>query len=218
MRAFLRHALEPADRLGEILFGIIMALGFTGAVRLGHEEADNHALFVGILGCNIAWGIVDGVMYAMGELFERGRKTRLARKVKEAPSADAALEDIARELDGRQVMEMATPEERAQIHRWVADILRRAEPERARMKSADILGALAVAIVIILCTAPIIAPFLLVQDPETAVRVANGVGLAELFLLGIWWGRVVGQSPWWIATGLSVVGLVLVLVTILLGG
>ena len=46
MRAFLRHALDPADRLGEILFGLIMALGFTGAVRLGREEADNHALFV----------------------------------------------------------------------------------------------------------------------------------------------------------------------------
>ena len=32
-RAFIRRHLEPTDRLGEILFGLIMALGFTGAVR-----------------------------------------------------------------------------------------------------------------------------------------------------------------------------------------
>ena len=86
------------------------------------------------------------------------------------------------------------------------------------MKGADVLGAVAVAIMIILCTAPIVAPFLFVPDPEVAVRVANGVGLVELFLLGIWWGRVVGQSPWRIATGLTVVGLALVLICILLGG
>ena len=45
-----------------LLFGLIMALGFTGAVRLGREEADNRTLFIGILGGNIAWGIVDGGM------------------------------------------------------------------------------------------------------------------------------------------------------------
>ena len=62
MRTFIQRYLAPADRLGEILFGLIMALGFTGAVRLGHEKADNRALFVGIFGCNLAWAIVDGDM------------------------------------------------------------------------------------------------------------------------------------------------------------
>src|SRR5436190_12724381 len=107
MRAFLRHALDPADRLGEILFGLIMALGFTGAVRLGREEADNRALFVGILGCNIAWGIVDGVMYALGEWFERGRKARLTRHLLSAATEDEALVHLAKELDGRQILERA---------------------------------------------------------------------------------------------------------------
>jgi len=218
MRAFLRHALEPADRLGEILFGIIMAIGFTGAVRFGFEEADNRALLVGILGCNIAWGVVDGVMYAIGELFERGRKTRLAQKVLGAPTEAEGLAEIARELEGRQILELATPEERGQLHRWVAAVIRRADPKPARLQRADLLGATAVALVIMLCTAPIVAPFLLFRTPEVAVRVANAVGLAELFLLGLWWGRVVGQSPWRIATGLTIVGLVLVVVTILLGG
>src|SRR6185295_10580271 len=99
MRAFLRHALDPVDRLEEILFGLIMALGFTGAVRLGLEEANNWALFTGILGCNFAWAIVDGVMYVLTELFERGRKARLAREVRAASTEAAALQIIGGEFD-----------------------------------------------------------------------------------------------------------------------
>src|SRR4030095_1923207 len=34
MPTFIQRYLDPDDRLGEILFGLIMALGFTGAVRL----------------------------------------------------------------------------------------------------------------------------------------------------------------------------------------
>src|SRR5512134_2455949 len=100
MRAFIQRYLDPAGRLGEILFGLIMALGFTGAVRLGWEEPDNRALFIGIFGCNLAWAIVDGVMYVLGELFERSRKVRLFREVSSAKSDAAALQKIAEELDG----------------------------------------------------------------------------------------------------------------------
>jgi hypothetical protein len=86
MATFIQRYLEPADRLGEILFGLIMALGFTGAVRLGVEDADNRTLFISILGCNIAWAIVDGVMYVLTALFEQGRKALLVRDVRAAPS------------------------------------------------------------------------------------------------------------------------------------
>ena len=218
MRAFLRHALEPADRLGEILFGLIMALGFTGAVSLGLEEADNRALLIGILGCNIAWGIVDGVMYVIGELFERGRRFRLARHVIDAPSETAAFEHMDKEFGGRSLMDLATPEERERFHKWVVELVRRWEPVPAGIRRDDLLGGLAVALIIIVCTAPIVAPFLFVSDPNLAVRVAHGVGLVELFLLGLWWGKTVGVSPWRISLGLTLVGLALVGVCIALGG
>lgn len=218
MKGFRRRVLDPADRLGEVLFGLIMALGFTGAVRFGLEEADNRALFAGILGCNIAWGIVDGVMYALGELFERGRKTRLARQVREAPGEGAAVAAVAKELGGRDLVDLATDAERSELYRWVVRVLRRAAPERARLRTSDVVGALAVALVIVACTAPVVAPFLLIADPAVAVRAAHGVGLAELFVLGLWWGRMVGAGSWRTAAGLTLVGLLLVLVTIALGG
>jgi VIT1/CCC1 family predicted Fe2+/Mn2+ transporter len=217
MRAFLHRHLDPADRLGEVLFGLIMALGFTGAVRLGLEEPDNRALLVAIFGCNLAWAVVDSVMYVLGSLFERGRKARLAREVASAATDEAAMQQVGSELDG-PLMELTTPAERAQIYRSVIAVLRRSTLPPARLRIEDLLGGAAVALVIIVSTLPILVPFVAVSDAAVAVRIANLIGLAMLFLLGMWWGRVVGSSPLRLAAGLTLVGAVLVLVTILLGG
>lgn len=217
MRAFIQRYLDPADRLGEVLFGLIMALGFTGAVRLGHEAADNRALFIGIFGCNLAWAIVDGVMYVLTGLFERGRKARLFREVLRAPSEEAALERIGDELDG-PLLELTTPEERGQLHRWTLAILRREQPELPRLRRDDVLGGVAVALVIVLATFPIVVPYLVIADPSLAVRLSHLIALTLLFLLGAWWGHVVGGRSMRIASGLTLLGMTLVLITIALGG
>ena len=217
MRAFIERYLDPAGRLGEVLFGLIMALGFTGAVRLGHEEADNRALFIGIFGCNLAWAIVDGVMYVLTALFERGRKARLFREVARAADDETALGRIGDELDG-PLLELTTPEERAQLHRWILTILRRDRPEPPRLRSADVLGGVAVTLVIVLATFPIVVPYLVVANPNVAVRLSHLIALTLLFLLGAWWGRVVGGRPLRIASGLTLLGTTLVLITIALGG
>lgn len=217
MRAFIQRHLDPAGRLGEVLFGLIMALGFTGAVRLGHEEADNYALFVGIFGCNLAWAIVDGVMYVMTELFERGRKARLAREVASARSEEAALEQIAAELEG-PLMALAKPEERRQFYRWVLAVVRREQFEPARIHREDLLGGAAVALVILLATFLVVAPYLLVPDPNVAVRISHSIALILLFLLGARWAQLVGGNWFRIASGLTLFGVVLVLITIALGG
>jgi hypothetical protein len=214
---FFQRYLDPAGRLGEILFGLIMALGFTGAVRVGWEEPDNRALFIGIFGCNLAWAIVDGVMYVLGELFERSRKVRLFREVSSAKSDAAALQKIAEELDG-PLFELTTAGEREQIHRWVLEILRRQEPSIPGIRREELLGGVAVALIIVVATFPIVVPYLVLRDPHVAVRASNAVALVLLFLLGMRWGRIVGSSPVRVAVGLTLVGLILVGITIVLGG
>jgi VIT1/CCC1 family predicted Fe2+/Mn2+ transporter len=216
MRSFIQRHLDPADRLGEVLFGLIMALGFTAAVRLEREEADNRALFIGILGCNLAWAIVDGVMYALTAYFERGRFARLVRDVLAARTETEALQHIASDLDDR-LKAVMTAEQRDQVHRWALVNLRLRKHEAARLHRNDVFGGLAVAASIILATLPVVAPFLVVPNPNVAVRISNLIALTELFLLGIWWGRMVGENALRIAAGLTLVGIVLVLIAIVLG-
>jgi VIT1/CCC1 family predicted Fe2+/Mn2+ transporter len=72
--------------------------------------------------------------------------------------------------------------------------------------------------VILLATLPILVPFLVFSNPDFAVRVSNLIALALLFLLGSAWGRTVGASPFRVGAGVTLVGLILVSITILLGG
>ena len=66
--------------MGEILFGLIMTLTFTLAAGIVIQEegrAGAREMLIGILGCNLAWGIIDGVLYVLGQVFERGRVRRI---------------------------------------------------------------------------------------------------------------------------------------------
>jgi VIT1/CCC1 family predicted Fe2+/Mn2+ transporter len=70
-----RHVLDPTERLSEILFGIIMVLSFTGSVSVataGREEV--RTVLAQAVSCNLAWGIVDAVMYLLTALISRARE------------------------------------------------------------------------------------------------------------------------------------------------
>jgi hypothetical protein len=72
---FVHRYLDPGERLGEIIFGLIMVLTFTSTARatLGDSENSAHELLVAALGCNIAWGIIDGGMFLMSAMLDRAR-------------------------------------------------------------------------------------------------------------------------------------------------
>lgn len=217
MNRFIRNHLDEAGRLGEVLFGLIMALGFTASARLGFEEADNRELFVAILGCNVAWAIVDGVMYVLTEVFERARKVRVARDVRASTSEQEAIEAIACELEP-PLAAVSRPEHRHELYRHVLATMRSTEPADAGVQKEDLLGGAAVALLIILATIPVVAPYLLGLDPAVAVRLSNGVAIAMMFGLGVRWARITGESPLRIGLGLMALGMVLVAITIVLGG
>jgi hypothetical protein len=70
---FVHRYLDPGERLGEIVFGLIMVLTFTSTARATLDEEGPRALLIAALGCNIAWGIIDGGMFIMSAMLDRGR-------------------------------------------------------------------------------------------------------------------------------------------------
>ena len=78
---FTKRYLDPIDRLNEILFGLIMVLTFTLAAGLTVEDGPDagRELLVAAIGCNLAWGIIDGAMYLMGRILEHSRRQRAIR-------------------------------------------------------------------------------------------------------------------------------------------
>jgi hypothetical protein len=94
-----RRVLDPVDRASEILFGLIMVLTFTVSLTVTKAaRSDVHAMLVGALGCNLAWGIIDAIMFLMGIKGERGLAARTVRTIQEAKDINAAHEIIAQAL------------------------------------------------------------------------------------------------------------------------
>jgi len=217
--SFFRRYLEPADRLNEILFGLIMVLTFTltAGFTVGDGADAARTLLLATLGCNLAWGIIDGAMYLMGSLLERSRRARAVAAVKAAPDEATAFAEIEQTLEGT-LTAFATEEERARLYRTIYDVVRRAPQERARLRKEDFFGAVASGVLVVLSTAPAALPFLLIDEPWRALRISNLLLVGLLFVVGHQWGKEAHASPWRAGLAFLAAGLVLVATAIALGG
>jgi VIT family len=207
--------LDPMDRISEVLFGLIMALTFT--CTLGVATADDiqvRTMLIAALGCNLAWGIIDGGVHLMARLNESGRAILSWRAVRDAADAGAAQRIVAKALPP-VVASVLAPAQLESIGQKLGQL---PEPARPHLTKSDWLGALGICLLSFLSTFPIVIPFLFIEDARLALRVSNGVAIAMLFLCGYMFGRYAGFRP--VAMGLSMVALggALVGIAIALGG
>lgn len=210
------HVLDPAERSAEILFGLVMVLGFTGSISAAESSREDvRVLLYGALGCNVAWGIVDGAMYLMACLAERGAAWRLGRAFREAKDADGMRAAVASSLP-ESVAAALTADDLETLRRslWT----RLEDPPRPRLGADDWRGALAVFLLVTLTTLPVALPFVFLHDAQVALRVSNGVAIAMLFGLGVFFGRAASLRPLRTGAAMVALGLVLVGLTIALGG
>ena len=216
--AFFRRYLEPADRLNEILFGLIMVLTFTLTAGLTIEDGPDAAReLLATLGCNLAWGVIDGAMFLMGALLERSRRVRTLTAVQQATDETTALGEVDRVLDAT-VLALASPEERARVGRAVVAVARRLPPERTRLHRDDVYGAVASGLLVILATLPAVVPFLLMSHAHRALRVSNFLLVGLLFATGYAWGRHAHAGAWRSGFAFLIIGSALVATAIALGG
>jgi hypothetical protein len=207
--------LDPMDRITEVLCGLIMALTFT--CTLGVATADDiqvRTMLIGALGCNLAWGIIDGGVYLMERLNERGRALVSWRAVRDTEDVDTARQIIVDALPELLASALA-PTQLESIRQKLRQL---PEPERPRLTKSEWLGALAICSLCFVSTLPIVIPFILISDARLALRVSNVVAIAMLFLCGYAFGRYAGFRPEVMGLSMVVVGGALVGVAIALGG
>jgi VIT1/CCC1 family predicted Fe2+/Mn2+ transporter len=208
--------LEPMDRIAETLFGVIMALTFT--CTLGVEIADDikvRTMLIAALGCNLAWGIIDGGVYLITRINIESRKLATLGALRDAADSDGARRVLADALH---------PALAANVSEEQLDLLRGklrqmpSLPERAKLTGRDALGALAVCLLCFVSTFPIALPFLLISDGRMALRASNAVAVAMLLLCGYAFGYRSGLRPWPTALLMVAFGAAMIGVAIALGG
>ena len=211
-----RRVLEPGERIAEALFGLIMVLTFTGSLSVAEAGRDDvRLMLIGALGCNIAWGLIDGILYLMDCLSERGRDLRALRAARNAAAPEAAHRVIAEALPP-MVAAALGPAEYELVRK---QLLRGPEPpSRPWLSKADWLGGLAVFLWVFVITFPVSIPFIFMQDVARAMRVSNGIAVGLLVIMGYAYGRITNYHPWLSSLAMVVLGVALVAATIALGG
>jgi hypothetical protein len=211
-----KRLLDPIDRISEVLFGLIMVLTFTGSFSAAQAgRADIREMLIGAIGCNLAWGIIDGVMYLMACLSERGQGILTLRAVRDASVAHEAYRAIADALPEGVSNVLQSPELET-IRQRLSQLPE--PPARPRLRRDDWLGAAAVFLWVFVSTFPVVIPFIFMHDAMLALRVSNGVAVGMLFLTGLAFGRCVGYRPWVLGISMVLLGSAMVGLTIALGG
>ena len=170
-----KRVLEPNERISEVLFGLIMVLTFTGSLSVADAGRDDvRAMLIGALGCNLAWGIIDGILYLMGCLSEQGRGIRSLRALRKAAAPEEAHRVIA---DALPPMVAATLAPR-NIESMRQKLVQLPEPpSRPRLGKDEWLGALAVFLWVFLTTFPVAIPFIFMDSVGPALRVSNAIAI-----------------------------------------
>ena len=208
------RVLDPVARMSEVLFGLIMALTFTTTLELTAGRDDVRTLLVGVIGCNIAWGLVDAVMFLISSLTERGHGFLTIRAVRAA----AEQEEAHRVIAGALAPVLAGILTRDDIDRVRQRLKAMPDIAPPALTRDDWLGALAVFLLVVVSTCPVVLPFVLVTDVPVALRLSNAVAILMMFGIGYTLARHAGFSPWWTGLGLVALGAGLVAITIALGG
>src|SRR3954465_14249011 len=137
-----KRVLEPIDRVSEVLFGLIMVLTFTGSLSLAEAgRTEVRTMLIGALGCNLAWGIIDGVLYLMGCLAEKGRGLLTFRAVRQATDPKEAQLHIADALPP-VLASVLEPVELEAVRQRLIQLPE--PPGKARLGKEDWLGAIGV--------------------------------------------------------------------------
>ncbi|MBK8048557.1 MAG: hypothetical protein IPK16_16425 [Anaerolineales bacterium] len=175
-------------------------------------------LFWAALGCAVAWGIIDGIMYVLTCVFERGKDRRLYRAITGSANEEDGIALLADELDD-ELEPLTTENERRSIYAGLYKRLGTTKPPVVGFERSDFGGAIGMFLVAFGAAMPVTLPLLLLQNyPFAAVRVSNVIALVMLFGMGYRWAQYSGGKPLRFGLLLAGVGVAMVLVAIPLGG
>lgn len=210
------RVLDPVDRVSEVIFGLLMAMTFVGSLSVasaGREEV--RMMMIAALGCNLAWGLADAVMYLVRTATGRTRSRTMAARLRNAQDAAAGQAIVA---------EVLPPAIATTLGADGLEVLRQRlaglppSQRRVTLHRQDFAGALGIFALVVFATFPVVVPFMFLDQAALAVRVSNGIALAMLFVSGCVLAKYSGGRPWYSGLALAATGAALMAAIMALGG
>lgn len=182
--------LDPVERVSEIIFGLIMAVTIVGSLSIASAgRNDVRTVLMAALGCNLAWGLVDAVMYLVRTLTERRRNLTLAKGAIDADEATAHRLIMATLPD--HVAAITGPTELEGMRRRLLEM---PASSTAGLGRQDYLAAVGIFLLVVGATFPVVVPFIVTGDAAVAMQASRVITLAMLFAAGLALGRHAGHA------------------------
>jgi VIT1/CCC1 family predicted Fe2+/Mn2+ transporter len=218
----LKTYLSASDRLSEIIFGLIMAMTVIGASKValvsGDDTINGRVIIASALGCNLAWGLVDAIMYVFSGLVDRGKYMGIIAKIHQTTDENTAIAVIDRALDSELLDNLDTAD-RKQLCANLFKRLSVVEAKKARVIKDDIIGAIICFFFAFSTAFLLVIPFFLpVGNLLVKIWLSRIISFAMLFVIGYAYASHTNKGKVRTAVGMVVVGVVINIVIILLGG
>jgi hypothetical protein len=224
----LTDYMDTDDMVTEFFFGLLMALDITNIMRLAligqSDEFIISVILVGIVGCNFAWGLADGVMNALNQYYEKTKQYEFAQKLRGMPDGEAAtrlasetLRGNMNDLESKLVDDSALDE----LATTVVARSRSVELEKPKFGKAEYMVIVISTGLNLLAAVPILFVYSIgvFVSLNGATALANIVGLIMLFLIGYFMGKKAhSRRSMWAGFLMVGIGLIILVVVIAMGG
>jgi hypothetical protein len=218
---FREEHLSEGDMQIEMLCGVIMVLVMIGYLKLSmvQEGVEFQKIMILVpLGCNAAWGIIDGIMYVLINLRERGKKIKLLSLIKLSKDQNESLTIIKNEF-GSRFIDLLNKDTQTNIYQEILKSLTTASVEKPKgISKKDLRIVLNTFLIVFFTGIPLVLPFVLLNDVWLAIRISHIIGLVMLFCIGYWWAKLASRHKVRSAIALTILGVVIVGMTEILHG
>ncbi|HET9009400.1 MAG TPA: VIT1/CCC1 transporter family protein [Nitrosarchaeum sp.] len=220
--AFRQEYLSEGDRLAEVMCGVIMVLVMIGYLKLslsrGEDIEMKNTLILIPLGCNAAWGMIDGLMYVLINLIRRGKIYRLSQSIKSKKDQEDVQTSIEEDLSST-VVDSLKEEDKEKLS---DEILKRVDPTKIEkpewITKKDLVVILFTFLLVVSTAIPLIIPFIIFDDLILAIRISFIIGLGMLFSIGYMWGKYASRNKIRSGIAMMIIGSIIVGITLILGG
>lgn len=209
-------SIDQPSRISEGIFGLIMVLTFTCTISVstaGRQEVKE--LLWAALGCNLAWGLVDAIMYLMSVLFDRAHGMTAINQIRKSRNITEARNRVKESINPL----IADLMENEAIDRLGEKIKNLPETSiKNTLVFKDFISAAQIFLIVFLITFPVAIPFIFITDVALAMRLSNALALILLFIGGFSLARYAGLKPIITALAYTAIGAFMVVMTMALGG
>ena len=188
--------LSFVDRIGEVAFAVLMVIIINGYVALSNLNTGFEYIVVVNLGACLAWGTIDGLIYAISSSLERNNLRNKLIGLKACLKGENTLQLVKNNLDDTFLANFDEEGKDAIARDIMVHVPDASVDKNQVLTKKELMGWLSIIGIYAVVGFVLALPFLVLPDKIVAWVVSNTLGVAWVFWYGVQLGKVAGKNRW----------------------